>query len=57
MFYCWHHVYKASLGSSVSIVSYYRLNSGGLIPGRSKIIFPPASVSRPAVGPTQPPIQ
>jgi hypothetical protein len=29
----------------------------GLIPGRSERIFPLASVSRPALGPTQPPVQ
>jgi hypothetical protein len=29
----------------------------GSIPGRGKIIFPRTSVSRPALGPTQPPVQ
>jgi hypothetical protein len=29
----------------------------GWIPGRGKRIFPLASVSRPALGPTQPPVQ
>jgi hypothetical protein len=29
----------------------------GLIPGRGERIFPLASVSRPALGPTQPPVQ
>jgi hypothetical protein len=40
-----------SRGSSVSTVSVYRLDYRGSIPGRDKIIFPLASVSRPAFGP------
>jgi hypothetical protein len=43
-------------GSSVSIVSGW-LGDGDSIPGRDKTIFPVASVSRPALGPTQPPVQ
>jgi hypothetical protein len=46
-----------SRGSSVSIVSDYGLDDHGSIPGGVKRIFPLASVSRPAVRPTQPPIQ
>jgi hypothetical protein len=41
-------------GSSVSIVSSYRLDDRGSIPGRGERIFPVASVFRPALGPTQP---
>jgi hypothetical protein len=44
-------------GSSVSIVSGYGLDDRGSIPSRGKMIFPLATVSRPALGPTQPPIQ
>jgi hypothetical protein len=43
--------------SSVSIVSGYGLGDQGSIPGRGERIFPLAIVSRPALGPTQPPIQ
>jgi hypothetical protein len=43
-------------GSSVSIVSGYGRGDRGSIPGRGKRVYPVASVSRPAVGPTQPPI-
>jgi hypothetical protein len=41
------------------MVSDYRLDDGdqGSIPGRGKRIFPLASVSRPALGPTPPPVQ
>jgi hypothetical protein len=49
-----------SRGSSVSIVSDYGLDDwtiGGSIPDRGEIIFPLASVFRPALGPTQPPVQ
>jgi hypothetical protein len=45
------------LGSSVSIVSDYRLGEWGSIPSRSKEFLCLASVSRPALRPTQPPIQ
>jgi hypothetical protein len=44
-------------GSSVSIVSGYGLGDRGSIPGRGKRIFPLTSVSRPALGPTQPYVQ
>jgi len=41
-------------------VSGYGLNDrvvGVLIPGRGERVFPLASVPRPALGPTQPPVQ
>jgi hypothetical protein len=41
----------------LSIVSDYRLDDRGSIPGRGKRIFPLASVSRPALRPTQPSFQ
>jgi hypothetical protein len=47
-------------GSSVSIVSDYVLDDRairGSITGRGESIFPLASVSRPALRPTQPPVQ
>jgi hypothetical protein len=44
-------------GSSVSIVSDYGLDDRASISGRDKRIFPLASVSRPALGPTQTPVQ
>jgi hypothetical protein len=47
-------------GSSVSIVSDYGLDNQAIevhSPGRGERIFPLASVSRPALGPTQPPVQ
>jgi hypothetical protein len=44
-----------SWGSSVSIVSDYRLDDCGSISGRGKGFFSLLSVSRPAPGPTQPP--
>jgi hypothetical protein len=45
-------------GSSVSMMSDYRLDERGSILGRGKgIFFPLASVSRTALGPTQPPVQ
>jgi hypothetical protein len=43
--------------SSVSVVSDYGLGDRRLIPGRGDSIVRLASVSRPAVGPTQPPVQ
>jgi hypothetical protein len=43
--------------SSVSIVSGYGLDDRGSIPSRSERIFPLTSVSRPALGPTHPPVQ
>jgi hypothetical protein len=42
--------------SSVGIVTGYWLGRRGLVPGRGKI-FLSSTVSRPALGPTQPPIQ
>jgi hypothetical protein len=44
-----------SRGSSVSIVSDYGLDNRAI--GEGQRIFPPTSVSRPALGPTQPPVQ
>jgi hypothetical protein len=44
---------KSEPGSSVSIVSDYRLDD----PRQRQRIFPLPSASRPALGPTQPPIQ
>jgi hypothetical protein len=43
-----------SWDSSFSIVSDYRLHDRGTIAGRGRSVF---SVSRPALGPTQPPVQ
>jgi hypothetical protein len=49
---------EQSWGISVSIVSDYRLVDRGSITGRGKgFFFPLASVSRPALRLTQPPIQ
>jgi hypothetical protein len=45
-----------SRGSSVSIVSDYGLDNQGPIPDKDRI-FLLASASRPALGPTQPPVQ
>jgi hypothetical protein len=46
-------------GSSVSLVSDYGLDDRaiGVDPRRGQRIFPLTSVSRPALGPTQPPVQ
>jgi hypothetical protein len=47
-------------GSSVSIVSNYRLYDRAIevqYPAEAKRIFPLASLSRQALGPTQPPVQ
>jgi hypothetical protein len=47
-------------GSSVSIVSDYGLDDRAIefrSPAEAKRIFPLASVSRPALGPTKPPVQ
>jgi hypothetical protein len=49
-----------NLGTSVSTVSDYRLDDRAIeawSPAEAKRIFPPASVSRLALGPTQPPVQ
>jgi hypothetical protein len=50
---------RTEQGSSVSIVSDYGLDTGwlGFDARQGQRIFPLASVSRPVVGPTQPPIQ
>jgi hypothetical protein len=50
-------VQKSEPGSSVSIVSGYGLDNRGSIPGRGRRIFPLTSMSRPSLGPTQPPVQ
>jgi hypothetical protein len=50
-------ILKQVPGSSVSTVSDYGLGDWDSIPGRGKRFFPVASVSRPALGPTQPPVQ
>jgi hypothetical protein len=52
-----NRVWTRSWHSSVSIVSDCRLDDRGSIPSRGKGFFPLASVSRPALRPTQPPIQ
>jgi hypothetical protein len=41
----------------VNTVSGYGLDDRASIPGRGERIFPLVSVSRPALGPTQPPVQ
>jgi hypothetical protein len=46
-----------SRGSSVSIVSDYGLDDRDSIPDRGRGFFFFVSASRPALGPTQPPIQ
>jgi hypothetical protein len=51
------HWLEGEPGSSVSIVSGYELDDRGSIPGRGESIFYLASLSRPALGPTQPPVQ
>jgi hypothetical protein len=51
---------KREPGSSVSTVSGYGLDDGALevrFPAEKKGFFPVAFVSRPALGPTQPPVQ
>jgi hypothetical protein len=48
---------KRSRGSSGSIVSDYGLDDRGSIPGRDKWFFSLTSVSKPALWPTQPPVQ
>jgi hypothetical protein len=54
-FWFYHPNYR-SQGSSVSIVSDYVLDDRGSISNWQRI-FPLAFVSRPALGPTQPPVQ
>jgi hypothetical protein len=51
------HVDMSKPGSSVSTVSGYELGDRGSIPDRGERIFLLASVSRLALGPTQPPVQ
>jgi hypothetical protein len=50
-------VVGAGVGQSVQRPRTGRPGDRGSIPGRVKSIFPLASVSRPALGPTQPPVQ
>jgi hypothetical protein len=45
-----------SRGSSVSIVTDYELDNRGSIPDRGRGIFLLVSASRPALGPTWPPV-
>jgi hypothetical protein len=52
-----YDIVLVSRGSSVSIASDYVLNYLGSIPGRGERIFTKASMSRSAVGSTQPPVQ
>jgi hypothetical protein len=54
-----HAIIFSEPGSSVSVVSGFGLDErvSRLDPRHSKGIFPLASVSRPALGPTQPPVQ
>jgi hypothetical protein len=44
-------------GSSIGTVSGYGLDGRGSIPRQGQRIFPLTSASRPALGPTQPPVQ
>jgi hypothetical protein len=51
---------KCQLGSSVSIVTGYGLEDRAIevrFSAEAKLFFPLTSVSRPALGPTQPPVQ
>jgi hypothetical protein len=48
---------KGKPGSSDSTVSDYGLDGRGSIPDRGRGCFPLTSASRPALGPTQPPIE
>jgi hypothetical protein len=48
---------KREPGTLVSRVSGYGLGDRGRNPGRGERVFPLASVSRPALGPTQPRVQ
>jgi hypothetical protein len=49
-------IFTNTVGTSVSIVSDYRVGDLGSIPVRSKTKFPPASVSIPSLRPTEPPV-
>jgi hypothetical protein len=54
------HELMRDRGSSVSIVSGYGLDDRAIevrFPDKDKRIFPLVSVCRPALGPTQPPVQ
>ena len=48
-----YNIYIVGLGSSVVIATGYRLEGPGSNPGEDEIFRP----SRPALGPTQPPVQ
>jgi len=51
-YFRYFYLMKHGLGSSVSIASDYRLDGPGSNPGGDKIFH----LSRPALGPTQPPV-
>jgi hypothetical protein len=54
------NLYENEPGSSVSIVSGYEVDDRAIevrSPAEAKGFLPVASVSRPALGPTQPPVQ
>jgi len=53
VFYIYIHICIYGPGISVSIVTDYGLDSPGSNPGEDKIFRP----SRPALGPTQPPVK
>jgi hypothetical protein len=58
--FCDHICFVGYLCKERAMIFHYRYHlSGnrGSIPGRGKGFFPLASVSRPALGPTQPPVQ
>jgi hypothetical protein len=55
--YFGRYFFKWSRGSSVSVVSDYGLDDRGSIPDRGRGFFSLAFASRPALGPTQPPVQ
>ena len=48
-----HYLFDCGPGSSVGIATDYRLDGPGSNPGGDEIFHP----SRPALGPTQPPVQ
>ena len=51
--YIYIYIYVCGLGSSVGIVAEYGLDGPGSNPGGDEIFRP----SRPALGPTQPPVK
>jgi len=51
--YIYIYIYICGPGSSVSIATNYGLDGPGSNPGREEIFHP----SRPALGPTQPPVK